>query len=76
MTHLFPLRLANTNLSQLNCVFQDLYYFDDLKVDTEKLPELVTENKSFLTIKHLVKEKNKFKILAYYQVYFRLEKIE
>lgn len=59
-----------------NCTFQDVYYFYDLKVDSDKLPQLMTEKKAFLTIKHLIKENKKYKVLAYYQVYFELEKTD
>lgn len=55
---------------------QALYYFVDLKVDPEKLPELMSEKKAFLTVKHSIREKNKFKILASYQIYFTIEKVE
>ncbi len=55
-----------------------MYYLNDdiIKVDQEQLPQLLAETKkAFLTINHSVKEKNKFKVLTKYQVYFTIEKI-
>lgn len=46
-----------------------------MKSDPKDFPEMMSEKKAMLTVKHLSKENQKMKLLVYYEVYFAVEKV-
>ncbi len=46
-----------------------------MKSDPKDLPEMMADKKAMLLVKHLTKENQKMKLLAYYEVYFAVERV-
>lgn len=46
-----------------------------MKSDPKDFPQMMAEKKAVLTVKHLSKENRKMKLLAFYEVYFAVERV-
>lgn len=46
-----------------------------MKTDPKSLPQMMAGKKAILTVKHLTKDDEKMKLLAFYQVYFAINAI-